>query len=182
MKHQNSDTFLTKLAKITTFIFDIDGVFTNGSFVVAESGELLRSFNVKDGYALQLAAKKGYRICIISGAKGPAVEKRFASLKVTDLFLDIQYKLEVFNTYIAQKNIDPVEILYMGDDIPDRDVMKIVGLATCPADAVEEIKAISHYISPRKGGHTAVRDVIEKVLKVQSNWHDDHPSAADASK
>ncbi len=182
MSDENSDTFLKKLAKITTFIFDIDGVFTDGSFVVAESGELLRSFNVKDGYALQLAAKKGYRICIISGAKGPAVEKRFASLGVKDLFLDIQLKLEVFNAYIEQRNINPTEILYMGDDIPDRDVMKIVGLATCPADAVEEIKAISHYISPKSGGQTAVRDVIEKVLKVQGKWQDDQPSAADASK
>ncbi len=182
MSKENSDSFLEKLAHITTFIFDIDGVFTNGTFLVAENGELLRSFNVKDGYALQLAVKKGYQICIISGAKGSAIEKRFEGLNITNLFLDVQNKIEAFNTYIQEKNVNPNEILYMGDDIPDREVMKLVGIAACPADAVVEIKAISHYISPKKGGETAVRDVIEKVLKVQHKWHDDLPSAADSSK
>ncbi|MDQ8003263.1 MAG: HAD hydrolase family protein [Pedobacter sp.] len=174
--------FLERLRIITTFVFDIDGVLTDGTVLAAESGELLRSFNTKDGYALQLAAKKGYNICIISGGKGAAINKRFESLGVADVFLGVDEKIIVFNNYIHQKGIDPQQILYMGDDIPDAEVMKLVGIATCPADAVEEIKAISHYISPKFGGKAAARDVIEKVLKVQHNWYGNIPSAAEASK
>lgn len=173
---------LERLGTITTFIFDVDGVLTNGTVIATESGELLRSFNIKDGYALQLAAKKGYNICIISGGKGVAMNKRFEGLSVADVFLGVHDKVEVFNNYIQQKGITPSQVLYMGDDIPDMEVMKLVGIATCPADAVEEIKAVSHYISPKNGGEAAARDVIEKVLKVQHNWHDSAPSAAEASK
>lgn len=173
---------LENLKNITTFIFDVDGVLTNGTVIATESGELLRSFNIKDGYALQLAAKKGYHICIISGGKGAAMSKRFEMLNVADVFLGVHDKVAVFNQYLAQKNIAPQQVLYMGDDIPDLAVMQLVGIATCPADAVPEIKAVSHYISPFKGGETAVRDVIEKVLKVQQNWHDTAPSAADSSR
>lgn len=174
--------FLQNLKNITTFVFDIDGVLTNGTVIATESGELLRSFNIKDGYALQLAAKKGYNICIISGGKGVAINKRFENLGVADIFLGVHNKVEVFNNYIQQKGITNQQVLYMGDDIPDLEVMKLVGIATCPSDAVEEIKAISHYISPKKSGETAVRDVIEKVLKVQHNWYGSIPSAAEASK
>ena len=174
--------FLERLRVVTTFIFDIDGVLTNGTITATESGELLRSFNVKDGYALQLALKKGYTICIISGAKGLALTKRFEGLGITDVFLGIDDKLTVFNNYINQKRINPGQVLYMGDDLPDAAVMKLVGIATCPNDAVEEIKAIAHYISPKKGGETAARDVIEKVLKVQQNWYGSTISAAKASK
>lgn len=173
---------LQNLKNITTFIFDIDGVLTDGTVIAAESGELLRSFNTKDGYALQLAAKKGYNICIISGGKGTAINKRFESLGVADVFLGVAEKIDIFNNYINQKGITPEQVLYMGDDIPDAEVMKLVGIASCPADAVEEIKAISHYISPKDGGKAAARDVIEKVLKVQHNWHGNTPSAAEASK
>lgn len=174
--------FLQDLKNINTFIFDIDGVMTNGSVIASESGELLRTFNIKDGYALQLAAKKGYHVCIISGGKGTAMQKRFDGLGVADVFLGVHDKVAVFNDYIQRKNIKPQHVLYMGDDIPDRDVMQLVGVATCPADAVVEVKAIAHYISPKNGGESAVRDVIEKVLKVQQKWHDSHPSAADASQ
>ena len=173
---------LQNLKNITTFIFDVDGVLTNGTVIATESGELLRSFNTKDGYALQLAAKKGYHICIISGGRGSAMNKRLESLGVADVFLGVDDKLIVFNNYIQQKGIRPDQVLYMGDDIPDAEVMKLVGIATCPHDAVEEIKAISHYISPKNGGDAAVRDVIEKVLKVQKKWFDLNPDAAEASK
>lgn len=173
---------LQNLKNITTFIFDVDGVLTNGTVIATESGELLRSFNIKDGYALQLAAKKGYHVCIISGGKGVAMSKRFEGLSVADVFLGVHNKVEVFNNYLQQKGISPNQVLYMGDDIPDAEVMKLVGIATCPADAVEEIKAIAHYISPKNGGEAAARDVIEKVLKVQYNWNGDIPSAAEASK
>lgn len=173
---------LQHLKNITTFIFDVDGVLTNGSVIATESGELLRSFNIKDGYALQLAAKKGYHICIISGGKGVAMSKRFEGLGVADVFLGVSDKIEVFHHYIQQKGTKPDQVLYMGDDIPDLEVMKLVGIATCPADAVEEIKAVAHYISPKNGGEAAARDVIEKVLKVRGDWNGNIPSAAEASK
>lgn len=174
--------FLQDLKNITTFIFDVDGVLTNGTVIASESGELLRSFNIKDGYALQLAAKKGYKICIISGGKGQAMNKRFEGLGVADVFLGVSNKVEIFENYLKQHHIEPNEVLYMGDDMPDYAVMQLVGIATCPLDAIDEIKQISHYISPRNGGDAAVRDVIEKVLKVQLNWFDPNPSAVDSSK
>ena len=174
--------FLEDLKQITTFIFDVDGVLTDGTAMVAESGELLRTFNIKDGYALQLALKKGYQICILSGSTGQATQKRFHNLGLSHIYLGVSDKVEVFQQYLSENNINPNQVLYMGDDMPDYEVMQLVGIATCPADAVEEIKKISHYISPKNGGQTAVRDVIEKVLKVQQNWFDLNPSAADASK
>lgn len=174
--------FLEKLKDITTFIFDVDGVLTDGNAIVSENGELLRTFNIKDGYALQLAIKKGYHICIISGSSGQATERRFQNLGLSNVYLGVSDKVEVFEQYLSENNISPSQVLYMGDDMPDYYVMQLVGIATCPADAVEEIKQISHYISPKKGGDSAVRDVIEKVLKVQQNWFDLNPSAVDSSK
>jgi len=173
---------LEKLKDITTFIFDIDGVLTDGTVLASESGELLRSFHIKDGYALQLAAKKGYHVCIISGSSGQAMQKRFAALGVKDVHLAVGNKVQVYLNYLTEKGISSHQVLYMGDDIPDYEVMKLSGLATCPADAVDEIKQISDYISPYKGGQTAVREVIEKVLKVQQNWFDENPIASDSGK
>lgn len=174
--------FLQKLSTITTFIFDVDGVLTDGTIQTTESGELLRSFNIKDGYALQLAVKKGFNVCIISGGKGQAMEKRFAGLGIADVFLGVTDKVEVFNSYTDSKGIKPNQVLYMGDDIPDLPVMGLVGLPVCPADAVEEIKAISQFISPYNGGKAAVRNIIEKVLKVQQQWFDEKPNAEASSK
>ena len=174
--------FLADLKNITTFVFDVDGVLTNGTVIATESGDLLRSFNIKDGYALQLAKKKGYHICIISGSHGKATAKRFQNLGLSHVYLAVKDKVAVFQKYLAENQISAAQVLYMGDDIPDLQVMKLVGVATCPSDAVDEIKQVSHYISPRKGGDSAVRDIIEKVLKVQENWFDDSPSAFDASK
>ncbi|MDQ7949479.1 MAG: HAD-IIIA family hydrolase [Pedobacter sp.] len=175
-------SFLENLKNITTFIFDVDGVLTNGSVLATESGELLRSFNIKDGYALQLAKKKGYHICIISGSTGKAMEQRFANLGLTDVHLGVGHKMEVFEAYLAKHQITPDQVLYMGDDVPDHEVMKAVGIAASPLDAVDEIKQVAHYISPRKGGDAAARDVIEKVLRVQQNWFDANPSAVDSSR
>jgi 3-deoxy-D-manno-octulosonate 8-phosphate phosphatase (KDO 8-P phosphatase) len=174
--------FLEKLKTITTFVFDVDGVLTDGTAIAAESGELLRTFNIKDGYALQLAKKKGYHLCIISGSHGSATEKRFQNLGIANVHLAVSDKVIVFNQFLADHGITADQVLYMGDDMPDYQVMQLVGIATCPVDAVDEIKQISHYISPKKGGDCAVRDVIEKVLKVQGNWFDLNPSAVDASK
>ena len=174
--------FLQKLKNITTFIFDVDGVLTDGSVQVMDNGQSLRTFNIKDGYAMQLAVKRGYHVCIISGGDGIAMAKRFHNLGITDVFLAAGDKVEIFKQYIADKTIAASEVLYMGDDIPDLKVMKLVGLPTCPADAVEEIKEISEFISPFNGGKTAARDIIEKVMKVQGKWLDENPIAADSGK
>jgi len=174
--------FLQKLKDISTFIFDVDGVLTDGTVQVTDNGQGLRTFNIKDGYAMQLAVKKGYRICIISGGDGLGMAKRFSNLGIVDVFLGAGDKVGIFKKYLTDNNITAEEVLYMGDDIPDLKVMKLVGLPVCPSDAVEEIKAVSKFISPYAGGKTAVRDIIEKVMKVQCKWHDEHPNAADSSK
>jgi 3-deoxy-D-manno-octulosonate 8-phosphate phosphatase (KDO 8-P phosphatase) len=174
--------FLEDLKNITTFIFDVDGVLTDGTVQASESGDLLRTFNIKDGYALQLALKKGYGVCIISGSGGKATEKRFENLGLPHVYLKVANKVEVYEKYLVENNIAKEQVLYMGDDMPDYYIMQMVGIATCPVDAVDEIKQISQYISPKKGGEAAVRDVIEKVLKVQGNWFDLNPNAAEASK
>ncbi len=174
--------FLQKLKEITTFIFDVDGVMTNGSIIAAESGEFLRTFNIKDGYALQLAVKKGYHVCVISGGSGQAMQKRFSGLGIESAYLGVGDKVKVYQDYLSQHQLQAAEVLYMGDDIPDYNVMKLVGLPTCPADAVAEIKSLSAYISPICGGKGAVRDIIEKVLKVQGQWFDENPAAADSAK
>lgn len=173
---------LSRLKNITTFIFDVDGVLTDGTILASESGELLRSFNIKDGYALQLAVKKGYHVCIISGSSGQAMHRRFSGLGINDVFLAVGNKVEVYQNYLAQYAIKDEHVLYMGDDMPDYKVMKRVGIAACPLDAVAEIKQISHYISPHNGGKMAVREIIEKVLKAQQNWFDENPNASDSGK
>ncbi len=174
--------FLQQLRNITTLIFDVDGVLTTGDILASNTGEYLRTFNIKDGYALQLAAKKGYHVCIISGGSGEAMQKRFEGLGIPDIFLGVSDKVAVFNEIVARYQLKTDEVLYMGDDIPDYNIMKLVGLPTCPADAVDEIKAISTYISPFNGGKTAVRDVIEKVLRIQNNWFDPNPAAVDSAR
>ena len=161
------------LKEVNTFIFDYDGVLTDGTVFLTDHGEPLRTANVKDGYALQLAVKKGYKIVIISGGKSKSMFNRFKTLNITDIYLEIENKLEVFNQYIKENKIDPDHVLYMGDDIPDYNIMKEVGVPACPADASEEIKAISKYISHRKGGEGCARDVIEQVMKIQDKWMND---------
>jgi len=158
------------LTNVNTFIFDYDGVMTDGKLMLQHDGQPLRSANVKDGYALQLAVRLGYRVVIISGGISKSVENRFESLRVKDVFLGISNKNEVFEKYIKDNNLDPENIVYMGDDIPDFRVMRKVGVPVCPADAVEEIKDISIYISDKTGWHGCVRDIIEQVLKVQGKW------------
>lgn len=161
------------LKKIKTLIFDYDGVLTDGVVLITNSGEQLRTGHVKDGYALQLAVKSGLRVVVISGGFSESVKHRCKSLNLTDVFLGIENKMAAFTEYIKNHNLDPTEVLYMGDDIPDYSVMKIIGMPVCPADAAQEIKAISRYISHFKGGEGCVRDIIEQVLKVQGKWMTD---------
>lgn len=174
--------FLEKIKAVRALIFDVDGVLTNGDILASESGELLRTFNIKDGYALQLAVKRGLLVAVISGGRGDAMQRRFEGLGIPEIFLGVADKVTVLNALLLKHSVSAGEVLYMGDDIPDLKVMQSVGLPVCPADAVPEIKAVSHYISPNDGGRAAVRDVIEKVLKVQGKWHDENPSAADSGK
>ncbi|MEO5893812.1 MAG: HAD-IIIA family hydrolase [Ferruginibacter sp.] len=155
---------------IRTFIFDVDGVLATDILVIMQDGDMARNMNSKDGYALQLAVKKGYNVAIISGGSSEPVRQRLERLGVKNVFLGIHDKKEKLLEYMQENELHPEEILYMGDDIPDYLVMNLVGLPCCPADAVWEIKQISKYISPVTGGKGCGRDVIEKVLKLNGHW------------
>jgi 3-deoxy-D-manno-octulosonate 8-phosphate phosphatase (KDO 8-P phosphatase) len=163
---------------IKVFVFDIDGVLTDGNMLVFDNGEQVRKMNVKDGYALQLAVKKGYRVLAISGADSKAARLRLNKLGITDVYTKVENKKEKLNEYITEHKIKQDEVLFMGDDIPDYDVMSLVGLSCAPADAVPEIRHIAKYISTYKGGEGCVRDVIEKVLKLNGHWHIDSSVAS----
>ena len=159
-----------KLQHITTFVFDVDGVLTNGNVHITDNGSLLRTMNIKDGYALKAAVDLGYNVCIISGGSNDGVQIRLEKLGINSVFLGVPDKVKVLEKYCKTHNILKENILYMGDDLPDFHVMQLVGLPTCPQDSSPEIKKISQHISHKKGGKGAVRDVIEQVLKVQNNW------------
>jgi len=161
---------LAHFKKIKTFVLDIDGVLTDGSLLILNDGQMARHMNIKDGYALQLAIKKGYQILIISGSESQAVKIRLQKLGIENVHMNITNKAEILSQFISKQGLTKDEVLYMGDDIPDLIVMQMAGLACCPADAVSEIKTISHYISPFTGGNGCVRDVIEKVLKLNMHW------------
>ncbi len=163
-------SLLSQFKTINHFIFDIDGVLTDGSLIVHSDGSLLRSMNIKDGYALQLAIKKGYSVSIISGANGESMKKRFHGLGIEDVHLGISDKLQKLKDLIQLSKLDLSHTLYMGDDMPDLAVMHQVVLPCCPSDACTEIKSISMYTSPYAGGKGCVRDVIEKVLKLNNDW------------
>ncbi len=155
---------------ITTFIFDVDGVLTNGMVHISENGELLRNMSTRDGYAIKVAVERGYNIAIITGGDNLAVKKRLQDLGITNIYLKKHHKLDSFKEYIKTNNILPENVLYMGDDIPDYPVMKEVGLPACPKDAVPEIQGVAKYISQKAGGDGCVRDVIEQIMKVQGKW------------
>lgn len=156
---------------ITTFVFDVDGVLTNGMVHVTPEGEILRIMNIRDGFAIKAAIESGYHVCIISGGKNEGVRIRLKNLGVTDIYLGSPDKVKTFKEYINIYDIKPEQVLYMGDDIPDYYVMKLVGLPTCPQDAAPEIKSLCKYISHVNGGKGAARDVIEQVMKVQGKWN-----------
>ena len=156
---------------ITTVIFDVDGVLTDGTVHVSQTGEMLREMNIKDGFAMKAALETGYNVCIISGGSNEGVRIRLRNLGITDIHLGSPDKVATFKEYVELYNIKPEQVLYMGDDIPDYHVMQLVGLPTCPQDSSPEIKSISKYISHKYGGKGAVRDVIEQVMKVQEKWN-----------
>lgn len=156
--------------QIDTFVFDVDGVLTNGLIHITPEGELLRVMNIRDGYAMKAAVQNGYKMCIISGGSNEGVRARLEKLGITEIHLGVSDKMKTLDEFLKKYNIDAERVLYMGDDIPDYKVMQSVGLPTCPQDAAPEIKNISQYISHIKGGEGAVRDVIEQVMKVQQKW------------
>ena len=159
------------LKNINTFVFDVDGVFTDGSLLITTEGEMLRKMNVKDGYALKTALQKKYNICIITSGTNKGVHNRLKGLGITDIYMGAHHKNESLTEYLTKNAINPKNVLYMGDDLPDIPPMKMIGLPTCPQDAVPEVKAVSKYISHKNGGDTCVRDVIEQVLKVRGDWY-----------
>ena len=163
-------THLEKFKQIDTFIFDVDGVLTDGRFLITEAGELLRSMNAKDGLAMKLALNAGYKMFIVTGGRSVGVIDRLKALGIQKVYAGVHDKLTKYKELLELFDLDEEKILYMGDDLPDYPVMRRVGMPCCPADAVQEVKSVSFYISPRAGGDACVRDVIEKVLKLNGDW------------
>ncbi|WP_312187699.1 HAD-IIIA family hydrolase [Sphingobacterium sp.] len=164
---------LTEFKLIKAFVLDVDGVLTDGTVQVNEEGQQLRTFNIKDGYAIQFAIKKGYPIFIITGGASVGVEKRLKGLGVQEVHSKVVDKLSKMKELANNYKVDLNHLMYIGDDMPDFSCMKAVGIAVSPADGVEEIKKISHYVSGFAGGKGVVRELIEKVLKVQGKWYED---------
>lgn len=164
---------LDNIHRIKCFIFDYDGVISDGGVFMLPTGEGVRRSNVKDGYALHYAVKSGYIVSVISGGTGDNMRVRMKSLGVENVMLGVSYKLDKFEDFLIENDLQAEEVLYMGDDIPDYEVVKAAGIGACPADACYEIKSIADYISPFKGGNGAVRDVIEQVMKIQDKWISD---------
>ena len=171
--HSNMEQFKDKLQKITTFIFDFDGVLSDGKILILPDGDQLRSTNAKDGYAIQYALRKGYNVAIISGGYSETMRLRYKSFPNIDIYLKVSDKVAKLEEYMAEKSLTSEQLLIMGDDIPDIKMMKMAALKCAPADAAEEVKAISDYVSFQNGGNGAVRDVIEQTLKVQNRWMED---------
>jgi 3-deoxy-D-manno-octulosonate 8-phosphate phosphatase (KDO 8-P phosphatase) len=160
-----------KLKDITTFMFDYDGVISDGMiYVVDGKYDQVRNSNVKDGYGMHQAVLNGYRIVIISGGKGDAIKTRLNNIGITEIYQAVSNKKSTFLQYCEENDVKAENILYMGDDIPDLEVMQMVAISACPADAVAEIRQIANYISPFGAGKGCVRDVIEQVMKVQNKW------------
>lgn len=161
-----------KLPKIKAFVFDFDGVMTAGDVWTFADGETVRCGNIKDGYALQYAVKKGYIIALISGATSKSIDNRMASLGVKQCYTGCANKMETYKKFLEINNLKEEEVVCMGDDIPDYGIMSHCGVAACPSDAATEIKELSDYVSLYPGGHGCVRDIIEQVLRLQGNWFD----------
>lgn len=167
------ENFKQKLRNISCFVFDVDGVLTDGSLILLPDGEQVRTMNIRDGYAIQLAVKKGYRVVVISGGKSEAVKQRLNGLGVKEVFIGADQKIGILKEVMTKYNLLPENVLYMGDDIPDLEAMKYCGIASCPEDAAPEIKALSIYVSDKKGGWGCVRDIIEQTMRLHEKWNED---------
>lgn len=158
------------LKKIKAFVFDVDGVLSCETIPLSDNGDPMRTVNIKDGYALQLAVKKGYAVAIITGGYTEAVQLRFSRLGITHIYMRSAIKTKDFDDFMGKTGLLPEEVMYAGDDIPDYEVMKLVGLPVAPSDAAPEIKGIAKYISSKIGGHGVARDVIEQTMRAQGKW------------
>lgn len=162
--------FKEELLNVKAFVFDVDGVLSSDTSPIDPNGEPMRTANVKDGFAIRNALLNGYPVAIISGGRNENIRSRYAKLGVEHIYLSVGSKSDCLADFMSKTRVNPEEILYMGDDLPDYDIMLKTGIPTCPSDAVTEIKSISKYISDRKGGEGCVRDVIEQALKAQHKW------------
>lgn len=158
------------LTTIKAVIFDVDGVLSLSTIQMSPAGMPVRTVNIKDGYAIQLAIKMGLKLAIISGGTDPSIEERYRKLGMTDIFMSCSTKIQVLNQYLADNNLTADEVIYVGDDIPDYEIMQIVGCPCCPADACSDIKEISTYVSPYEGGRGCARDIIEQILRAKGLW------------
>lgn len=165
------ENIFDRLKAIKAFVFDVDGVMTDGQLLLLDNGEWLRQMNIKDGFALKYAVEKRYKIGVISGSGSEAIAYRLRALGIEDVHLMVENKIAAFEKFVLKHGISAAEVLYMGDDIPDIQPMKSCGLAACPQDAVAEIKKIAHYITGAAGGKGCVREVIEMVLKLHNQWN-----------
>jgi 3-deoxy-D-manno-octulosonate 8-phosphate phosphatase (KDO 8-P phosphatase) len=158
------------LSVIKTFVLDVDGVLTDGTLLAFNSGEQARAFHIRDGYAIRYALRKGYRVAVISGREEEGVRKRLESLDIRDIFLGVDDKMKIFNNYINTYRLEVEHIAYMGDDVPDAEVMRRCAVAACPADAARDVREISNYTTSLAGGKGAVRELIEDVMRTQNTW------------
>lgn len=167
----NEHHYLAQFKTATAIIMDVDGVLTDGSLVITEDGNQLRTMNIRDGYAMRLAVDHGLTLAVISGGRSQGVLQRLSALGIVNVKISVEEKVEVLKKLAVELNLDLATTIYIGDDIPDFEVMKLCGIPCCPADACPEVISISKYISPHKGGKGCVRDIIEKVLKLQGKWN-----------
>tara|TARA_B100001109_G_C18715534_1_gene404551 strand:- start:227 stop:748 length:522 start_codon:yes stop_codon:yes gene_type:complete len=163
-------SYKTKLKSIKNFVFDVDGVFTDGSITVDINGNELRQFSTRDGIAVKLATDLGYKICVISGGNNEGVRKRLNRLGVKEVFLGVDNKQMIYNEFLDKHNLNNSETVFMGDDLPDITILQVCGLSSCPNDACPEVRSIVEYISIKNGGMGCVRDIIEQTLKAQGKW------------
>ena len=170
--------FKEDIARCEAFVFDVDGVMTDGGIIPTPDGDFIRRYNAKDGYALAYAIKIGYKVCIITGGRGRTLENRLRMLGIDHFYVDCMDKITAIREYMAGQGLDPANVIYMGDDIPDLDCMREVGLPVCPADAAAEVIEASRYVSEFRGGEGAVRDIVEQVLRARGDWARDSRGVA----
>lgn len=162
--------FKEDVARVEAFVFDVDGVMTDGGIIPTPEGDFIRRYNAKDGYAIAYALREGFKVCVISGGRGKMLENRLTMLGVTKMYLNCMNKVEALEEFLAENNLDRQSVIYMGDDIPDLECMMRVGIPVCPADAAMEVVEASRYVSEYNGGHGAVRDIVEQVLRAKGCW------------
>ena len=162
--------FKEDIVKTEAFIFDVDGVMTDGGIMPLVDGDFIRKYYAKDGYAIAYALRMGYKVCIITGGRGATLDHRLKMLGITDVYLDCMDKISAMQDFLARHGLDPANVIYMGDDIPDLECMKAVGIPVCPSDAASEVIEASRYVSEFAGGHGCVRDIIEQVLRARDDW------------